>query len=86
MKTFGETDIEWRDELSSGNLHVIVATRGAAWSFLCRALSSEYETVELRPQPTSEAWVWKHDRSKIDCPSCLEVLDGATVTRMERAL
>lgn len=91
MKTFGDNEIEWRDDWPENRTHVIVATKGAAWSFLCHALPSEYVTwnhsaeppgVVLVEEKTTEAVVWKHDRAKIDCAGCLAVLDGAVVERV----
>lgn len=82
FNVFGTMDMTWRGQLS-GDEHVIVATRGSAWTFLCRALPSEYETVDPKPQPTAVPTVWKHDRAKVTCPGCIAVLDGATVQRTE---
>lgn len=80
MRIFGDTEWTWSGE--TGNTeHVIVATKGSAWEFLCRAESDwdpprpkEYETVETNPKPTRDPWVWKHDLSKVTCADCLSVL------------
>lgn len=82
MKTFGNVDMTWRGFLS-GDEHVLVATTGASWKFLCVTLPSEYETVEPEPKPAAEPTVWKHDRVKVTCKKCVAVLDGAVVEREE---
>jgi hypothetical protein len=89
VKTFGKGNIEWRD--TDGVTHVIVATKGAAWEFLCRALPANYVTWDstLSPpavvveEPTAEPIAWVHDRAKITCPGCLAALDGAVVERVK---
>lgn len=85
MKVFGLGNIEWRD--ADGATHVIVATRRAAWSYLCRALPKDYVdwgrgTKPVVERPSTEAVVWKHDRAKIKCEGCLAVLDGAVVEKV----
>lgn len=86
MKTFGENCIEWEGPCVSSPTgranHVIVATRGSAWEGLCHATPDKYvDIVGAAEVPSAEAVVWKHDRSKIDCPGCLAVLDGAVVVK-----
>lgn len=86
MKTFGTDNIEWPGGFGPGSektFHVIVATKGAAWSHLCRALPADYvDIVGADEKPTTEALVWKHDRAKINCEGCLAVLDGAVVAKV----
>lgn len=87
MKTFGKGNIEWRD--TGGTTHVIVATKGSAWLFLCHALPEDYVTWDSAIEPpavvaeesTAEPVVWAHDRTKITCSCCLAVLDGEVVVR-----
>lgn len=82
MKTFGTDEITWRDV--DGVEHIIVATKGGNWSFLCRTEAKwqpskprglEYETIERDPKPTTEPTVWKHDRSKVTCADCAAAID-----------
>lgn len=82
MKTFGSDEITWRGHDDAE--HVIVATKGGGWDFLCRAeaewspskpRSLEYETVEKYPKPTMEPVVWKHDRAKVTCVGCVAALE-----------
>ena len=81
MKIIGNGEMEW----GIGHVrHVLVAARGARWGLLCRVLPSDYVTWDptlfpVKEEKTSEAVVWKHDRSKISCKSCIAVLDGATI-------
>jgi hypothetical protein len=77
--------MEWRD--ADGVTHVIVATRRAAWEYLCRALPENYvnwdnDAKPVVERPSAEAVVWRHDRAKIKCEGCLAVLDGAVVQRV----
>lgn len=88
MKIFGKGNIEWRD--TNGTTHVIVATKGASWEFLCRALSKDYVSWDSTLSPPAvvaeesnlEPVVWTHDRTKVTCSGCLAVLDGAVVERV----
>ncbi len=89
MVTFGDTEIEWRD--AQGATHVMVATAGSAWDYLCHADPARYVVWdnEAKPPvevPTSEAVVWKHDRKKVTCEHCVAVLDGAVVERRRVSL
>lgn len=83
MKVFGSIDMTWRGPFGDGKEHVLVATTGANWKFLCRALQNEYETVDPKPRPTAVPTVWKHDRAKVTCKGCLAVLDGGVVEQKE---
>lgn len=83
FNVFGTVDMTWRGHFGDGKEHVLVATTGANWKFLCCALPSEYETVDPNPQPAAVPTVWKHDRAKVTCPGCIAVLDGAVVERKE---
>jgi len=81
---FGDTEIEWRD--ATGTTHVMVATTGSAWLYLCSVEPARYVTWDndAKPPvetPTDEAVVWKHDRKRVTCESCVAVLDGAVVER-----
>jgi hypothetical protein len=81
---FGDTNIEWRD--FDGVTHVLVATAGSSWGYLCTVELAKYVTWgnDAKPpveKPTAEAVVWKHDRARVKCESCLAVLDGAVVER-----
>ena len=79
MKTFGETEIEWRG--GGADTHVIVAVSGSGWEHLCRAHPEKYvEIVGSGEKPSTEPVVWKHDRNNITCQDCLAMLDGATIT------
>lgn len=86
MKTFGTTEILWRG--TDDKDHVIVATKGSAWEYLCRAMPADYVTWDNNTnppveKPTTEALVWKHDRAKVTCDGCVAVLGGAVVTKVK---
>jgi hypothetical protein len=89
VKTFGTEEMLWRG--NDDKEHVIVATKGSAWEFICRATPDQYVTWNNADNPpaeesTTEPLVWKHDRAKVTCEDCVAVLDGAVVTRTKVAL